>query len=124
MNLTKWDTMFLESSLADLSLTFHSLLLQIILHSAFCRVKSVTNCLRQAGFPSNQEEQNKEESADPEDPDDDVPLARLVTALQPHLAEQMTTLEFIDEDADLACQDLSDWEKQFFAEIGDKTNEN
>ena len=38
----------------------------------------------------------------------------------------MTTHEFIDEDADLPCQDLSDWEKQgvFFAEIGDKTNEN
>ena len=36
----------------------------------------------------------------------------------------MTTHEFIDEDADLACQDLSDWEKQSFAEIGDKTNEN
>ena len=36
----------------------------------------------------------------------------------------MTTQEFIDEDADLACQDLSDWEKQSFAEIGDKTNEN
>ena len=33
----------------------------------------------------------------------------------------MTTHEFIDEDADLACQDLSDWEKQFFAEIGDKS---
>ena len=28
------------------------------------------------------------------------------------------------EDADLACQDPSDWENQFFAEIGDKTNEN
>ena len=28
------------------------------------------------------------------------------------------------EEADLACQDLSDWENQFFAEIGDKTNEN
>ena len=28
------------------------------------------------------------------------------------------------EDADLAYQDLSDWEKQFFAEILDKTNEN
>ena len=27
----------------------------------------------------------------------------------------MTTHEFIDEDADLACQDLSDWEKQVFA---------
>ena len=53
-----------------------------------------------------------------------MPLARLVTALQPHLAEPMTTHEFIDEDADLACQDLSDWQKQFFAEIGDKTNEN
>ena len=39
MNLTKWDTMILESSLADLSLTFHSLLVQIILYSAFCRVK-------------------------------------------------------------------------------------
>ena len=37
----------------------------------------------------------------------------------------MMTHEFIDEDADLAYQDLSDWEKQFcFAEIGDKTNEN
>ena len=36
----------------------------------------------------------------------------------------MTTHEFIDEDADLACQDLSDWENQSFAEIGDKTNEN
>ena len=67
---------------------------------------------------------NKEESADPEDPDDDVQLASLVTALQPHLAEPMTTHEFIDEDVDLACQDLSDWEKQFFAEIGDKKNEN
>ena len=39
MNLTKWDTMTLESSLADLSLTFHSLLVQIILYRAFCRVK-------------------------------------------------------------------------------------
>ena len=57
---------------------------------------------------------NKEESADPEDPDDDVPLARLVTALQPHLAEPVATHEFIDEDADLVCQDLSDWEKQIF----------
>ena len=29
------------------------------------------------------------------------------------------------EDADLACQNPSDWENQFFfAEIGDKTNEN
>ena len=36
----------------------------------------------------------------------------------------MTTHEFIDGDADLACQDLSDWEKQLFAEIGDKTNGN
>ena len=36
----------------------------------------------------------------------------------------MMTHKFIDEDADLACQDLSDWEKQSFAEIGDKTNEN
>ena len=36
----------------------------------------------------------------------------------------MTTHEFIDEDADLACQDLSDWEKQFFAETGNKTYEN
>ena len=36
----------------------------------------------------------------------------------------MMTHEFIDEDADLACPDLSDWEKQFFAEIGDKINEN
>ena len=36
----------------------------------------------------------------------------------------MTTHEFIDEDADLACQDLADWEKHFFAESGDKTNEN
>ena len=51
-------------------------------------------------------------------------LARLVTALQSHLAEPMMTHQFIDEDADLACQDLSDWEKQFFAEIGDKPNEN
>ena len=54
-----------------------------------------------------------------------MPLARVVTALQPHLAEPITTHEFINEDADLACQDLSDWEKAvFFAEIGDKTNEN
>ena len=54
-----------------------------------------------------------------------MPLARLVTTLQPHLVEPMTTHEFIDEDADLAYQDLSDCEKQFcFAEIGDKTNEN
>ena len=44
-----------------------------------------------------------------------MPLARLVTALQPHLAEPMMTHEFTDEDAALACQDLSDWEKQFFA---------
>ena len=51
---------------------------------------------------------NIEESADPEDRDDDMPLARLVTALQPHLAEPMMTHEFIDEDAD-----LSDWEKHF-----------
>ena len=36
----------------------------------------------------------------------------------------MKTHKFIDEDADLACQDLSDWEKQFFAETGDKTKEN
>ena len=36
----------------------------------------------------------------------------------------MTAHESIEEDADLACQDLSDWEKQFFAEIGDKINEN
>ena len=37
----------------------------------------------------------------------------------------MTTHEFIDEEVDLACQDLSDWEKQgIFAEIGDKKNEN
>ena len=50
-----------------------------------------------------------------------MPLARLVTALQPHLAEPMTTHEFIDEDADLACQDLSDWKKHFFRR---KTNEN
>ena len=34
---------------------------------------------------------NKEESADPEDRDDDVPLTRIVTALQPHIAEPMTT---------------------------------
>ena len=53
-----------------------------------------------------------------------MPLARLVTALQPHLAEPMMTHQFMDENADLACQDLSDWEKQFFAEIGDKPNEN
>ena len=53
-----------------------------------------------------------------------MPLARLGTALQPHLAESVMTHEFIDEDADLPCQDLSDWEKQFFAEIGDKPNEN
>ena len=39
VNLTKWDTMILESSLADLSLTFHSLLVQTILYSAFYRVK-------------------------------------------------------------------------------------
>ena len=51
-------------------------------------------------------------------------LMTIVIALQPHLAEPMTTHEFINEDADLACQDLSDWEKQFFAEIGDKPNEN
>ena len=51
-----------------------------------------------------------------------MPSARLVTALQPHLAEPMMTHEFIDEDADLACQNLSDWKKQFLAEIGDKTN--
>ena len=49
------------------------------------------------------------ESADPEDPDDDVPLARLVTALQPHLTEPNTSHEFIDGDAD-----QSDWQKQFF----------
>ena len=36
----------------------------------------------------------------------------------------MTTHEFIDEDAVLACQDLYDWENQSFAEIGDETNEN
>ena len=43
-------------------------------------------------------------------------MSRLVTALQPHLAEPMTTHEFINEDAH-----LSDWEKQvFFAEIGDQ----
>ena len=54
--------MTLESSLADLSLTFHSLLVQIILYRAFCRVKY------------DYKEENKEESADPED---DVPLARL-----------------------------------------------
>ena len=65
---------------------------------------------------------NKEESANLEDLDDDVPLARLVTVLQPHLAEPMMTHEFIDEDADIACQDVSDWEKQFFTEIGDKKN--
>ena len=53
-----------------------------------------------------------------------MPLARLVIALQPHLAEPMMTHQFIDEDADLACQDLSDSEKQLFAEIGDKPNEN
>ena len=54
-----------------------------------------------------------------------MPLARLVTALQPRLAEPMRTHEFIVEDADLACQDLSDWEKQgFFSEIRVKTNEN
>ena len=54
-----------------------------------------------------------------------MPLARLITALQPHLAEPMMTHEFIDEDADLACQDLSDWEKQFFLQkFGDKPNEN
>ena len=35
----------------------------------------------------------------------------------------MTTLEFINEDADLTCQDLCDWQKQFFAELG-YTNEN
>ena len=108
MYLTKWDTMILKISLADLSLTFHSLLVQIILYSAFC------------GFRWDYKEKNKEESADPEDPDNDVTLARLVTALQPLLAEPMTTHEFIDEDADLACQDISDWENQFFAEIGDK----
>ena len=72
------------------------------MYSAFCRVKQ------------DYKEENKEESADPEDPDDEVPLARLVTALQPHLVEPVTTHEFIDEDADLACQDLSDWEKHFF----------
>ena len=52
-------------------------------------------------------------------------LARLVTALQPLLAEPMMTHEFIDEFADLACQDLSDWENQFFLQkLGIKTNEN
>ena len=56
--------------------------------------------------------------------DDRCSFNKTVTTLQPHLAEPMTTHEFIDEDADLACQDLSDWEKQSFAEIGDKTNEN
>ena len=55
-------------------------------------------------------ERKKEESADPEDPDDDVRLARLVTALPPYPA----THEFIDEDVDLSCQNLSDWEKKFF----------
>ena len=49
-----------------------------------------------------------------------MPLARLVTALQPHLAEPMTTHEFIDEDADLACQDLSDWESIFLQKLGIK----
>ena len=53
-----------------------------------------------------------------------MPLARLVTALQPHLAEPMMTHQFNDEDADLTCQDLYDWEKQFFAKIRDKPNEN
>ena len=96
--------MILKISLAELSLSFHSLLVQIILYSAFC------------GFKWDY----KEESADPEDPDDDVPLARLVTALQPLLAEPIMTHEFIDEDADLACQDLSGWENHYFAEIGDK----
>ena len=62
MKITKWDIMTLESSLADLSLTFHSLLVQIILYRAFCSVKY------------HYKEENKEESADPED---DVPLARL-----------------------------------------------
>ena len=100
MYLTKWDTMILKISLAELSLSFHSLLVQIILYSAFCWFKW----------------DYKEESADPEDPDDDVPLARLVTALQSLLAEPtcMTTREFIEEDADLTCQDLSDWENNFF----------
>ena len=116
MNLTKWDTMILERSLVNLSLTFHSLLVQIIMHSAFCRAKK--------DYKEENKEEKIEERAEPEDPDDDVPLARLVTALQPHLAESMMTHEFIDEDADLPCQDLSDWEKQFFAEIGDKPNEN
>ena len=59
--------MILKISLAELSLTFHSLLVQIILYSAFW------------GFKWDYKEENKEESADPEDPDDDVPLARLVT---------------------------------------------
>ena len=53
-----------------------------------------------------------------------MPLARLVTFLQPHLAEPVTTHKYTDEDVDLACHNLSDWEKQFFAKIGDKTNEN
>ena len=43
-----------------------------------------------------------------------MPLARLITALHPQLVEPMMTHEFIDEEADLACQDLSDWEKLFF----------
>ena len=62
----------------------------------------------------------KEERADPEDPDDDVPLARLVTALQPLLAEPMTTHEFIDEDADLIVKIYLTGKIIFFAEIGDK----
>ena len=68
--------MILESSLADLSLTFHSLLMQIILYSAFCRAKY------------DYKEENKEESADPED---HAFSKTSYTALQAHLAEPMTT---------------------------------
>ena len=36
MNLTKWDTLLLESSLVDESIRFQYLLVQIILYCAFC----------------------------------------------------------------------------------------
>ena len=54
-----------------------------------------------------------------------MPLARLVTALQPHFAEPMTTHEFIDEDVDLAVKIYLTGKSRFFSsEIGDKTDEN
>ena len=69
-----------------------------------------------AGLNRNKEE-NKEESTDPEDPDDDVPLARLVTASSHILQNQWQHMNLSK-----MMQTYLTGKSNFFAEIRDKTN--